>query len=135
MPWTIRATLLTSGVQLLWVLLSAVAVGGSVASLQQVTAPDGTVYPASDCRDVASPHSCQCAGHVVSYNSNCRYEGRAGGFWVACFWVASLVWGAGVIRNVVTATVTGSVASWWFSPGDPRPVRGALHRATHGSFG
>lgn len=135
MPWTIRGALLTSGVQLLWVLLSAAAMAGTAASFQQVTAPNGTVYPASDCRTVASPHSCQCRGEVVSYNSSCYYEGRTIGFWVGCFWVASFFWGASVIKNVVTATVTGSVASWWFSPRDPSPVRGALHRATHGSFG
>eukprot|EP00752_Nemacystus_decipiens_P017801 g15960.t1 len=135
MPWTIRAALLASGVQLLWVLVSAVAMGGSVASFRRFTAPNGTVYPASDCRTVASPHSCQCRGEVVSYNSSCYFEGGTVGFWVACFWLASLVWGAAVITNVVTATLTGSVASWWFSPGDPAPVRGALHRATRGSFG
>lgn len=135
MPWTIRVAFLTSGVQLLWVVLSVFAAGTCGASFRQVTAPDGTVYPASDCRDVGSPRSCQCRGEVVSYNSSCSFEGQAVGFWVMCFWVASLMWGVCVVKNVVTATVTGSVASWWFSPGDPSPVRGALHRATHGSFG
>lgn len=135
MPWTVRAALLTSAAQLLWLLVSAMALGGSAASFQSVTAPDGTVYPASDCRTMASPHSCQCRGEVVSYNSSCYYDGSAMGFWVAMWFFASLVWGGAVIKNVVTATVTGSVASWWFSPGDANPVRGALHRAIHGSFG
>eukprot|EP00903_Cladosiphon_okamuranus_P019553 g17984.t1 len=135
MPRTIRAVFLTGGVQVLWFLLSVFTMGTSLASFQQVTAPDGSVYPASDCRDVASPHSCQCRGEVVSYNSSCSFEARPISFWAYCFWVASLFWGFAVINNVATATVTGAVASWWFYPGDPNPVRAALHRATHGSFG
>lgn len=135
MPWTIRAALLMSGVQVLWLFLSLLAMWGSIASLQTVTAPGGTVYPASDCRDVASPHSCQCRGEVVSYNSYCRFEGRGGGFWVACFFLASLAWGSTVLQNVVAATINGSVASWWFCPEDRSPVRGALYRATRESFG
>eukprot|EP00903_Cladosiphon_okamuranus_P005874 g5810.t1 len=35
----------------------------------------------------------------------------------------------------LTATVTGSVASWWFSPVDVSAVNGAFYRATHGSLG
>lgn len=143
MPWTVRAGLLMSGVQVLWVLLSAMAAGGTIASLRTVTSPDGAVYRASSCSDVTlSPPtrgmvhhlSCMCDGDVVSYNSACAYEGH--GFWLGLFWLASLAWGADVIRNVVTATVIGSVASWWYSADrDGSPVRGALYRATHGSFG
>ncbi|CAM9494927.1 unnamed protein product [Ectocarpus sp. 4 AP-2014] len=143
MPWTVRAGLLMSGVQVLWVLLSAMAAGGTIASLRTVTGPDGATYKASSCSDVmldpptrGMVHhlSCMCGGHVVSYNSACEYEDH--GFWLALFWLASLAWGADVIRNVVTATVTGSVASWWYSADrDACPVRGALYRATHSSFG
>lgn len=67
-------------------------------------------------------------------DSSCTYSGNAR-WMLACFWLASTYWGIAVLKNVVTATVTGSVASWWFSPGDVSPVKGAFHRATHGSFG
>ncbi|CAN0166641.1 unnamed protein product, partial [Ectocarpus fasciculatus] len=144
MPWTVRAGLLMSGVQVLWVLLSATAAAGTIASLRTVTSPDGSVYRASSCSDVTLDPpargvvhhlSCMCGGHVVSYNSACAYEGH--GFWLASFWLVSLAWGGCVIRNVVTATVTGSVASWWYNSAgrDASPVRGALYRATHGSLG
>ncbi|CAN0370311.1 unnamed protein product, partial [Hapterophycus canaliculatus] len=51
-------------------------------------------------------------------------------------WLCSMAWGCGVIRNVVACTVSGSVASWWFTPEeDTMPVKGAFHRATNSSFG
>lgn len=51
-------------------------------------------------------------------------------------WLCAMAWGCGVIRNVVACTVSGSVASWWFSPTeDTTPVKGAFHRATTSSFG
>ncbi|CAM9643374.1 unnamed protein product [Pylaiella littoralis] len=137
MPWTFRTALLMSGVQVLWVLVCAVAAGGSIASARTMTGPDGTVYPSSICGNVSLTDtgslSCQCGGKTILYSSTCQFEGNT--VWLACFWLASLGWGAAVIRGVVTATVAGSVASWWFSPGGVSPVRGALYRATHGSFG
>jgi len=52
------------------------------------------------------------------------------------FWLLSTAWGVAVAHNVVAATVTGSVASWCFSPGQAKEaVRSAFHRAVFGSFG
>ncbi|CAN0274661.1 unnamed protein product [Scytosiphon promiscuus] len=80
--------------------------------------------------------SCECGGEdSILINSPCVFEAGRGSFWLGCFWLASIAWGSAVLRNVVTATVAGSVASWWFSPGDKSSVRGALYRATHESFG
>lgn len=76
--------------------------------------------------------SCECDSVQVS-DSRCDYGNTR---WVlAFFWLLSATWGIAVLKNVVTATATGSVASWWFSPADPSAVRGAFYRATHGSFG
>lgn len=137
MPWTFRAALLMSGVQVLWILVCAMAAGGSIASARTVTGPNGIVYPSSVCRDVpvlgTRGLSCQCGGQTILYSSACEFEGND--FLLTCFWLVTLTWGAAVFRDVVTATVTGSVASWWFSPRDASPVGGALYRATHGSFG
>lgn len=151
MPWTIRAALFLSGVQVAWILLSSVAAMGSMASLQTVTTPHGNVYSASACHEVSyggsggsRSVSCKCVGDdtgsivgddAIFINSPCVFESGRGSFLLGCFWLASIAWGAAVIQNLVTATVTGSVASWWFSPGDKSSVRGALYRATHGSFG
>ncbi|CAM9256058.1 unnamed protein product, partial [Hapterophycus canaliculatus] len=143
MPWTLRAALLLSGVQVAWVLLSTVAAVGSMAALQVVTAPDGTVLTASTCHEFGSDDgggrhtiSCVCDGEDrILINSPCGFEAGRGSYWLGCFWLASAAWGAAVLQNLVTAMVTGSVASWWFSPGDQTSVRGALYRATHGSFG
>lgn len=135
MPWTFRAALIMSGVQVVWVLVCGLAAGGSIASARIVSGPDGTVYPSYVCRDVrvsGSP-SCQCKGQTILYSSTCDFEGND--FLLSCFWLAAFAWGAAVFQNVLMATVTGSVASWWFSPRDVSPVRGALYRATHGSFG
>lgn len=75
---------------------------------------------------------CECDSVKIS-DSPCDY---GNGRWVLTFfWLASGTWGVAVLKNVVTATVTGSVASWWFSPADVGAVNGALYRATHGSFG
>ncbi|CAN0233684.1 unnamed protein product, partial [Scytosiphon promiscuus] len=140
MPWASRVALLLSGVQVAWILLAAVAAVGSMASFRVITAPDGTVHSASACREVSSggsdTMSCECGGEdSILINSPCVFEAGRGSFWLGCFWLASVAWGAAVLKNLVTATVAGSVASWWFSPGDKSSVRGALYRATHESFG
>lgn len=76
--------------------------------------------------------SCECNSVQVS-DGACEYGNAR---WVlATFWLASCTWGIVVLKNVVTSTVTGSVASWWFSPGSVSAVSGAFYRATHGSFG
>lgn len=49
--------------------------------------------------------------------------------------LVSLYWGAQVIQYVVSVTSGGAVASWWFQPQHPAPVRGALFRALTTSFG
>ena len=51
------------------------------------------------------------------------------------FWLVTGLWGIAVLRSVVTATVSGSVASWWFAARDRGRVRGAFSRATRGSLG
>lgn len=145
MPGAIRAALLLSGVQVAWVLLSGVAALGSMASLRVITGQEGTVYSASACHKVGdsvvdaglyNPMPCECYGEdSILIADPCVFEAGRGSFLLGCFWLASVAWGAAVLQNLVTATVTGSVASWWFSPGDTSIVRGALYRATHGSFG
>lgn len=139
-----------SGVQALWSLVSGIAAAGSMVAFETVTAPNGVTYRAVECHDVMSTYpvaggsddldaalstslSCQCRGDIVAYNSTCEYSGKS--LFLGLFWLASLTWGGAVFQNVVAATVTGSVASWWFSPGDTQPVRGAFHRATTTSFG
>ena len=77
--------------------------------------------------------SCECANEKVS-PGGCEYSNNMSWF-LTCFWLVSGFWGAAVAHNVVAATVTGSVASWWFSPGDARPVQAAFYRATRVSFG
>lgn len=73
-----------------------------------------------------------CGGNKIS-DGECEFSGL--GLPLAGMWLLSMVWGCTVVKNVVAATVTGSVASWWFSPDDAAPVKGAFHRATHSSFG
>eukprot|EP00752_Nemacystus_decipiens_P011598 g10300.t1 len=140
MPGTIRVALLMSIVEVVWSVVSAMAAAGTVGAFLTVVAADGTSYSASHCLDrheyrgsaTGFVEYCECDGTQVS-DSPCEYgKGR----WVlVCFWLASATWGVAVLKNVVTATVTGSVASWWFSPTEPSPVQGAFFRATHGSFG
>ena len=78
--------------------------------------------------------SCECNNRVVSADSGCNYRNDMSRL-VVFFWLASAAWGAAVAHHVTAATVTGSVASRWFSPGDAISVRGAFVRATRGSFG
>jgi len=47
----------------------------------------------------------------------------------------SLYWGTQVFTNIVSSTVSGTVAVWWFQPSREAPVRGSLFRACTTSFG
>lgn len=47
----------------------------------------------------------------------------------------SLYWTSQVIQYVVSVTAGGTVASWYFQPHHPAPVKGALFRALTTSFG
>ncbi|CBJ28582.1 conserved unknown protein [Ectocarpus siliculosus] len=151
MPGTIYLALFMGAMRVVWFMLSALsAVGSFVAFSPVVVSADGTTYSFLGCQDIvvsSSPYgggeattgsglSCHCGGEVISSDSGCEFSG--GGFqrWVlGVFWVGSFIWGLDVLHDVVLATVAGSVASWWFSPGDTNSVRGAFYRATHSSFG
>ncbi|CAM9400191.1 unnamed protein product [Ectocarpus fasciculatus] len=150
MPGTIRLALFMSAIQVVWAMLSASAAGGSFVALSPVVVgADGTTYSSMECQDIvvsSSPYgggetttgsglSCHCGGEVISSDSGCEFNGGTQRWLLAAFWLGSFTWGLAVLRNVVTATVAGSVASWWFSPGDTSPVRGAFYRATRSSFG
>lgn len=81
---------------------------------------------------VASGEYCECDGTRVS-DSSCVYGKMR---WVlGLFWAASHTWVLPVLHNVVTSTVTASVASWLLFPAMSGAVPKALYRATHGSFG
>lgn len=74
------------------------------------------------------------ASSFLPTQEECQFSGL--GLPLTVVWLCSMAWGCAVIRNVVAATVSGSVASWWFAPGeDTAPVKGAFHRATTTSFG
>eukprot|EP00752_Nemacystus_decipiens_P002056 g1968.t1 len=143
MPWTYRSAILMGMVQFLWCVVAAIAALGSFVALETVTAPDGTSHPAIMCLDnfefdesadvISAGSSCTCSGVKIS-DEECEFSGL--GFPLTLVWLCSMAWGCAVIRNVVAATVSGSVASWWFSPEeDTTPVKGAYHRATTTSFG
>ena len=136
MPWTVRFAVLMSALQVLWAIVTSIAAAGTVVALETVRAPSGT-YSAVECHNVmlenARLPSCECKGGIVVYNTTCPYGGRS--LTLTWFWLATLLWGGAVFQNVVAATVTGSVASWWYSPRDCKPVRGAFYRAMGPSFG
>lgn len=142
MPSTVRTAICVAGVQLLWAVIAGIAALGSYVSLETVAAPDGTSYRAIYCnvdppfdRDIfmaSRPAGCVCNGQKIS-DGECEYRGV--GMPLMIFWLLSLAWGCAVFQNVVACMVTGSVASWWFSPEDRSPVKGAFYRATHTSFG
>jgi hypothetical protein len=47
----------------------------------------------------------------------------------------SLYWGIQVCRNIVSSTVAGTIACWWFTPHRSKIVAGSLFRAFTSSFG
>ena len=57
--------------------------------------------------------SCWCGGAEISTGSYCDYGKQRGV--LLFFSLASGAWGIAVLRSVLTAAVSGSVASWWFS--------------------
>ncbi|CAM9101232.1 unnamed protein product [Scytosiphon promiscuus] len=143
MPWTYRSAILMGMVQLIWCTVAAIAALGSFVALETVTAPDGTSHRAIYCLDsldldesaegMVAEHSCMCNGTKIS-DEECEFSGL--GLPLMVVWLCSMAWGCGVIRNVVACTVSGSVASWWFTPEeDSMPVKGAFHRSTNSSFG
>lgn len=79
--------------------------------------------------------SCRCSAEEISADSPCEYGYQ--GSLLRCFWLLSVVWGVAVLGKVASATVTGSVVSWWFSPGvgSEGAVRGAIWGAVRVSFG
>lgn len=62
-------------------------------------------------------------------------NGSAGASFVSFLMLFSLYWGIQLIKDVVAVTAGGTVATWWFHPKHPAPVRGSLFRATTSSFG
>lgn len=54
---------------------------------------------------------------------------------VTFLFLLSLYWGLQCIKDVVSVTSGGTVATWWFQPGHPAPVRGSAFRALTTSFG
>ncbi|CAN0421906.1 unnamed protein product, partial [Ectocarpus sp. 12 AP-2014] len=142
MPWTYRSAILMGIVQFLWCVVAAIAALGSFVALETVAAPDGSSHRAIYCLDFADggsedvfapQNSCVCNGTKIS-DGECEFSGL--GLPLMIVWLCSMAWGCRVIRNVVACTVSGSVASWWFTPEeDSTPVKGAFHRATTSSFG
>ncbi|CAN0432883.1 unnamed protein product, partial [Ectocarpus fasciculatus] len=148
MPWTYRSAILMGIVQFLWCVVAAIAALGSFVALETVAGSDGTSHRAIYCLDFVdagqsfsedafesypNQNSCVCNGTKVS-DGECEFSGL--GLPLMIVWLCSMAWGCGVIRNVVACTVSGSVASWWFTPEeDSTPVKGAFHRATTSSFG
>ncbi|CAM9934983.1 unnamed protein product [Scytosiphon promiscuus] len=127
-----------------WVVLSAAAAWGSIASLNTATTPSGDVYSAAYCHneipadDDADHLICWCSvGEMARFFSPCVMTERPiSSFILACFWLASLTWTTTVIRNLASVAVTSSVTSWWISPaGNRRHVQAAVQRAHKGSFG
>ncbi|RHY32985.1 hypothetical protein DYB32_002007 [Aphanomyces invadans] len=73
---------------------------------------------------------------------NCEKEESHGtlcggtGFNVAIFFLlVSVYWGQQVIQNVMTCTVAGTVATWWYNTHTDRAVAGSLYRSLTSSFG
>lgn len=62
-------------------------------------------------------------------------NGSAAASFVSFLMLFSLYWGIQLIKDVVAVTAGGTVATWWFHPKHPAPVRGSLFRATTTSFG
>lgn len=55
--------------------------------------------------------------------------------WVWFLAILSVYWGIQVFHYVVSVTVGGVVATWWFQPSHSSPVAASLLRATTTSFG
>jgi hypothetical protein len=79
-------------------------------------------------------------GIVNSYNGSNdgnHHDDANGGLsgFVYFLMVLSMYWGVQVVHYIVSVTAGGTVATWWFQPHHPAPVRGSLFRATTTSFG
>ena len=64
-------------------------------------------------------------------------EGGGGGWamFVYLLMILQLLWGIEVVKNVVSSTVSGTLACWYFTPTRGNHVGGALFRAVTTSFG
>lgn len=94
----------------MWMLLWAIAIFGAI--LQTNTTTDSNSSNSTD-----------------DSNANAQF-----GF-VTFLFLLSLYWGLQCIKDVVSVTSGGTVATWWFQPGHPAPVRGSAFRALTTSFG
>lgn len=55
--------------------------------------------------------------------------------WIWFFIILSIYWGIQVFHYIVSVTVGGIVATWWFQPYHTSPVLASFFRATTTSFG
>ncbi|RHY11007.1 hypothetical protein DYB25_004772 [Aphanomyces astaci] len=77
-----------------------------------------------------------------SADPSCEQEESRGelcggaGFNVTIFFLlVSVYWGQQVIQNVMTCTVAGTVATWWYNARTESAVAGSLYRSLTSSFG
>ncbi|KAH9118503.1 hypothetical protein LEN26_012061 [Aphanomyces euteiches] len=77
-----------------------------------------------------------------SADPSCKKEEARGelcggaGFNVTLFFLlVSIYWGQQVIQNVMTCTVAGTVATWWYNTRTNNAVSGSLYRSLTTSFG
>lgn len=67
--------------------------------------------------------------------SDGSYHNHGPGGFIIFLFLLSLYWGIQVCRNVVSTTVSGTMACWWFTPSRKAIVAGALFRSFTASFG
>jgi hypothetical protein len=85
----------------------------------------GTYY---DMQQVAEARAAHGHGHGDGDDENMN-------MWVFAVLLCQLFWGIEVCKNLISSTVSGTLACWWFTPSRRHPVRGAVFRALSTSFG
>lgn len=105
--------------EVVWTLVWAVASMGTYYSLKQAGASHG--HSNSNADDDTSG--------LGGDGDESRYT------WAAALLLCQLFWGIEVCKNVISSTVSGTMACWWFTPERRAPVRGAVFRALSTSFG
>ncbi|RQM29073.1 hypothetical protein B5M09_002014 [Aphanomyces astaci] len=126
-------------VQIAWVFVWAFAVVGITNKLTENSTP----APTSRTATVASGGRCiasaQCLTNYctsgVCKEPNVYAQLKSTSYVAYFFLLLSFFWGVQVFKNIIHATVAGTVATWWFSSDSKGATGASLGRATTTSLG
>ncbi|ETW04546.1 hypothetical protein H310_03777 [Aphanomyces invadans] len=126
-------------VQIAWVFAWAFAVVGITNKMTETSTPAPTPLSATLSNGRRCSSSLQCFSNYC-FNAVCQEPNvfatlKSTSYVAYFFLLLSFFWGVQVFKNIIHATVAGTVATWWFSSDSKGATGASLGRATTTSLG